>query len=75
MKHITHQARSEQQGIKDPIVERDIGKVIWTYLTHYALLDFMANFPPVIFYLIKGRPEGFLDDSDEYVSNTAFTMC
>ena len=52
------ESNSDKLGINDPILERDIKKILKVHLKLQFWFDALANFPIIAYFAIYGRPVG-----------------
>ena len=66
MSLLAKQGQSKKDGLDDPELERDITKLLVSYLLNDAFFDILANFPILLYILInKGSPKG-AEELEEY---------
>ena len=71
-KNIRFAGKKNSEGLNDPILERDVGKLLCGYLKRDFIIEAVANLPTIIydFYLempMKGEEISKLEDDQIYM--------
>ena len=73
LKTIIARANKGSSGLDDPLLERDICKIVRAYFLRDAVFDIAANVPILIYVLIHGNPTTAAE-IEEASENTLFMV-